>query len=407
MIKYLAIMLLSASLGLIKIFILSALFLPPEFGGFISLFFASSFSAVLLSFGSLEATIKIYSRLWADEKKELISKSALALSLVLFRRYIIFSAALAAIVLVVSSGFNLIDVMLVSALGYGIALSMLVASLFRTSYSVAHQKKFYLFKSFSSFICVIFLAWMFSWQAALLGEVLAIILLLLYSSGLLTELGFSFSTARAKLPSDLLRRGGGRLYFSNLISAAISQLDRVVVRQGLGLEKAGAYGVVSIIYQVSAILVNSIAQRVGVYFIQENHKEVGDQKKIAGVLLCCIVFSVVLGLSLYGAYILLGDISFIATYLERYHISSDMVMCGCAIAVLQIYSLLEFYLISHDRESDVLVANIFCLVVFSSGLLSFSVYGFGVLEFMILMLLSRFIQVAHQLYCISRIMVRR
>lgn len=160
--------------------------------------------------------------------------------------------------------------------------------------------------------------------------------------------------------------GHYKIYLANLAVAPQTMLDRGWVASAAGPALAGAYSLVMLIPQVAQLLSNIIVQHVGPLLIKLTHlKQISSsrQDSVGFNAVLIIASSLALTLSAFAA----KHLPFSNYLFEKYAISNLSIFIVGIIACGQIYGLIEFHLIAHNREQDVLMASVISSVIFAAS----------------------------------------
>jgi O-antigen/teichoic acid export membrane protein len=399
---------MSSAIGFIKVLLLASLIGPSNFGHYISLYAVAVFSATFLSFGTVESTLKQFTRSWADGELECIVVRFRQISKILAIRFVILFVIVMPASTIFGFDYSVIEILSIHIMGYGTSLLLLYASIIRASESLRHQKLFYIVRALLAFVPTMLLGFFYSWKGALVGEALGVVFAILYASSLCKNFGLDvFLLGRGKqLIYTVENTGGGRLYIAFMLSSGIAQLDKFIVNQGVGAAQAGTYGVAAIIFQMSGLIVNIVTQRVGTKFIKLNFTKTALRRQVIELVIWLLGFIIFAICLISGVFIV--KLTGLATGLiEQYNITNEILLYSGLIAALQIYSMLDFFLIAHDREKDVLYASICAFFVFIMCFLWGFLHGLSIELCLIFVLLTRLCQVALQAMFVGRIIFNR
>jgi O-antigen/teichoic acid export membrane protein len=363
--SFFLLMLIASGFGLAKLVVLAKVLEPAAFGEFVTLLGAGALSGVLLSFGTVEATVKTYPRLWALGRAQEIRASARAAATKLAVRFAVLGGLAAA-----AGAFGLLPygapaLLLTSVIGLATAYMSLMTSVMRAADRSAAVRDLTLARNAFALVLAIAAGWLFSWEAALLGEaagaVAAILIVLRDARGVLDT-----PTARtdsAETTPLRVETTSWRLYFAYLLSAAIALGDRAAVNAAAGPAAAGAYGVVAIVFQGGQILTNILVQRIGGIVIKGRADDGAPPPALSSLLAAA-------GISAAAAVVVLLGVQatgFPAAIWDRYAISPLALVLAGAIAGLQIFSIVEFHLLARDAEARVLAASGLAAVTAAAG----------------------------------------
>ena len=362
-------MLVSSGLGFLKMLALAQILARPDFGHYVSLIGAAMLSGVLFSFGLVEGTTKRYPRMWVAGLATAVVSDAKSISTVLAKRFAVATLLAALLAAFLPLGYSPVDLVMAGIVGLCTALLALAASLLRAADSPRAFQVFSVTRSALSFVIACAGGAILGWRGAIGGEAVAGVLAVLAAR---VNIGSAFAAApreptvtRQLRDTAVDRAGGAKLYWATLSSSSTSLGDRALINALSGASLAGAYGVVALIFQIGQLLVNILSQRVGPLIIKAGFS--GDDLSGAGGSVRA-QWAALGGAVLALVAIVLGfrAINFPPGFFAKYSISAVAILGAGLVAVLQIYALLEFYLLAHDREDAVLACSVTASVLFFS-----------------------------------------
>lgn len=362
-------MLLASALGFIKLLAMAYTMPAHEYGQYVAYFGIATFSSMLMSFGLIEKTIKDYPRRWVTGQRRGILADALRVGRILALRFLAAGAAGMALSFLDLIPITPIVVMGVTGLGLCTVSLALVGSLYRAIGSQKALQNFTWWRSAVVLGVTLPAGWLLGWQGAIGGDIV----------GNLMGIGFAIwqlprmykNEARDELsdqassPAD---NGHYQIYLANLAVAPQSMLDRGWVSGAIGPALAGSYGVAMLIPQAAQLLGNVVVQHIGPVVIKLVHLKLrgtNRQSTVAFNTALLAIFSIALTLSA----LLAKRIPYLDHIFSKYEISDISLIVVGVIAFGQIYGLIEFHLIAHNRERDVLAASLASCFIF---LVSFS-----------------------------------
>ncbi len=407
MVNYLVVMVLSSAIGFLKVIALAKLLGPAPFGHYIALYGVAVFTATLISLGLVEETIKQFPRLWTQNHQDEIAAKFRSIFKTLSLRYLVLTVFILLVthMPVWNLEYGSAELLCVLAISWGTTIVLLYASIIRASDSIRHQKRFYFVRSVFAFIPAISLAFFFGWQGALIGEALGVLIFVYFSAHLCNRINVNLFARKQSDPTLTTAKnsgGGGKLYLAFILSAAGAQLDKMFINQFVGAAQAGTYGVVSIIYQISALLVNIITQRVGTRFIKLNFNNAAFSQQLMNLLIWVGGFAIFMALGVAGL-LLIQYLDFVNAFILKYGITREMLIYAGLIAILQIYTMLDFFLIAHDAENHVLLSSALGFLVFLGSFSYGYMAGVSIEWYLIFVLLSKLVQAGVQTIFITRI----
>lgn len=367
-------MLLASSLGLIKFLVLAYIMTPEAYGHYVALFGVASMLGIIMSFGQIEGTTKLYPRWWIEGNEQKILIHARGVSLILVKRFTIAMILALATVSFWQLSYSLGDVFLIGVLGFLVALLALIASLYRAIGLPKALQNFNVYRSSFAFALAIVGGWILGWQGALAGDLTSCFLIFIYAIYQVRMLFKLHKESSANLPpygekpTVLTDSGASQLYLSNLLLSSTTFLDKAWIGAALGTAMAGAYSVIALIPQIAQLVVNIVGQHIGPLVIKYAHVKHNDKSRISALRLQTVLLAIFSMLLTCGA-IIAKRIPFIETFFVKYEISDLSLIFAGALAATQIYGLIEFHLIAKDREADILKAT------FSGWILFVSLFG--------------------------------
>lgn len=351
-------MLLGSGLSLLKMLVLAQVMEGAAFGDYVSIVGVAMLSAGLLSFGAIEGTVKRYPRLWVAGQRGEIRASAIAIAWRMGLRFASLAMLLAAINDWAGWSYGRLDVVAGVMFGLGAAMQALMASVLRAVDRASALAWFSLSRSALAFAAALAGALLAGWEGALMGEVLACGLSLVQGRWIARRAYRDIPDGQAGEAEDVSgnQRDGVRLYAANTLSSVTSLADRAFVNVALGAVAAGSYGVLAMIFQVGQLLVSILTQRLGAVFIKASYT--GDTGYDA-VRKIWLVFGglVIVVAGMTSGLLLLAHLNWPAELFEKYLLTPLSIMLAGGVSVLQIYLLIEYYLLSKDQEGGVLLAS--------------------------------------------------
>ncbi len=399
-------MVVSSILGFAKIIVLASFFDVESFGDYISVYGVIIFVSTFVSFGKIEETIKLYPKFFELGELAKVAGSSVSVIKVLLVRYFYFFVVLFSCFFVFDLKYSFSVLVVASIASCCISILLVYASIVRAAYKIELQNKFYFVRALLVFCFSVALGFWGGWQAALFGELLASMLTIFYVSRLCKSLGadpFSFwSVADAdNMTSGKKDKSGLKLYLSFTLSSITLQLDKMFVNQFAGVAQAGIYGVANIFPQAAGVLVNIVSQRVGAKLIRLSVDQGTIVEQVKLVLVCLFSFFFFVLAAAFTVF-LLKNISYVEAFYSEYSVTSLIIIVAVFIALMQIYALLEFFLIAHHLEAQVLLINIFCSSLVFVGFFISYLNEKNVVWYLFSVLFARFFQVVYQLILIAK-----
>lgn len=390
-------MLVASGLGFAKVMALAQTMSPANLGSYLSIFGVAVLSGTLLSFGQIEGTTKYYPRLWTSGDHARILASVRIITTKLGLRFLA-TAAVALVVLPLLNVDNaVLTVFATAGIGLCSAYLALAASLLRAAENSTALQSFNLLRNGSAIVLASAGGWLFGWQGALAGDMLAALVSLVLVTWSLRKIFAEHSAVSALVSAPVTeyiqKTGGGKLYLAYLLSSSTQLLDRGFVNLALGAAAAGSYGIVALIFQIGQLVINIFAQRAGPRVIksaQASGRARGRiesvRKPIFGMLLLSVGVTAVA--------LLAHWLDLPAGFFTKYSLSWQVMLLGGGVCFMQIFSLFEFHLIARDRENDVLLASAVSTTSLAGLFLTAWLLGMSLEWFVAAVLVSRSIHAA-------------
>jgi len=355
-------MVFAASLGFLKMVVLSITLDAADYGFYIAIFGLSTLSSVIISFGLLERTTKLYPRLWVDNMRDDILSDAKHTALKLLIRFFLVALAGLLIAYVGVLSIALSEVIFFSLLGLGSVWLALIASLYRATGSSRTLGYFTFWRSGIALLFALVGGLYWGWTGALAGEILAAVCTCIYAGIVLKRLfGNSLDEEPLmKSSTTVLKRNSGHhgLYVANTVTASTLMADKVMVGNALGAVAAGSYGVVMLISQMFQVFVNIVSQHVGPRIIKIVYLR-REEASIIGAIGLQLIFCSLLAVITVAVVLFGKDFQALEPFFTKFNISDASVVLAGVAAAGQIYSLISFHLVARNGERFVLFASLF------------------------------------------------
>lgn len=386
-------MFVSAGLGAVRPF-MAAITLPQsDFGYYTSIIGLVGFGSMLVSFGTVEATTKLYPRLWVGGHRFAIWQDAFAT----FRKIGLWMLAPLFLGLALSYfgiiPIGIVPIFLFCFFTWLSVLLNLLASMIRATNSLGLLQTFSFLRSAIPLVVVGLALFWTDWFVAIAAETLAAAMTGLTMGFLIYR---QLKTANVESEMDLEERnnsGGRTLYIANLLSSSISLVDRAIVTAILGAVQGGAYGMAALVVQAGSLLIGIISQKVGPEVIRHVYRGASLQSALvySRFPIVALVFAACSMLAVYFCGIVL--IPEFSTFLVSRRIGHLAVFLAAVLVVLQIYMLFQFFLLAMDDERSVLGSGAASVVIFASGVLLAWWFAWPMEAFLISMIAARLAQI--------------
>lgn len=407
------IMMAATTFGFAKVILMAWVLPEADFGFYISGLGVATFLGIVLSFGRIEATTKIYSILVLQGSRAELLEHIGTLSKVLFRRTIIAGAVAAGGISLYPPqnlwGFGGAEIALIFALGGVLALLALLASVLRALAHLRLLQAFTIARGFFVLLIAVPLATVFPWRIVLLSEGVALLVVtalfwrfvLRCISALRSDTNAARSVAGGDVDQARAEAGGRVIFWANLCAAILPYGGRVLVLALAGPVVAGAFGLITTLVQVGVMLAGALAQKLGPNVIKVVHTQGG-----VAVLMQLITLPVFLMASLsilaFVAFTTSLFIPVFASFWAGYGITAPMLGLVALHLFLPSYLFLQFGLIAIDREVDLLWAAVLAVATFAVGNAVCIFFGFGLFGYMITFFLADFARSLYGSFAIWR-----
>ena len=369
---FVALMIGASALGFVRTLLAGLLLSQDQFGLYTAVIGAVALAGMMVSFGIVEATTKLYPRLWVAGRIELIWQDATRIAL---RQGVVIAALAAGGAVLAQAGVLNVAVWLVALLGLFVWFQVLMAisaAILRAVGSVALLQTFATVRGAIPLVLVGAVLHHHDWEVAVIAETGA--------AGLIAAAGLTI-VHRRKSRTPQARGGGsaddklprrsnadGRtLYFANLCSSSIALGDRALVAALLGPAAGGAYSVIALLVQSGALLTGILSQKIGPEIIRAIHQGDSIQVTLERLRFPVMVLAHVAALAL--ALLIGGQVvsAALADFLGERGIGVAALGLGAVLFVLQGFMVVEFVLIAADNEGVLLAASMAALVVCAAG----------------------------------------
>lgn len=405
--RYIVIMSFAAMIALVRGFIVAGILDLPSFGLYATIVAVGMFSSALVSFGEIERTIKTFPRLWVVERhrRSVVDRADESAWVIILRAATLFVFFLTctfvdAIRSVAQTG------MFVALIALSAALSSLYASAIRATGDVELLARNTFFRALIVLVFGLSGAYYFSWQGAILGEVLATIV-----GVLITRYSVVEKTISSAKNNGYIRENDGVtspfdsglwLFFAALLASAPVYLDRAFVASVFGTAMVGTFGFLMLFVTGANTFTGIIAQKVGPQLIKSEYlgESINAQLKFAGrwlALIFTICFAGMIGVTFL---LVFGPFKY---FFEKFHLDLNLIAAAGMMCTLQVGVILDFIMISRNQERAIFFAA--CLYLAASGVMVLLVLWLklSLVNFIWLLVLAKIFHIAAQVGFIGRI----
>lgn len=385
---FLAVMLGAAAATMLRMVVAAGLLPVADFGTYATIAATGAFLASILSFGSIETTIKNFPRMvGAGRGDELLPEAHRILRHLIFRAILCGGPAYIAGLVLDVEWLRLGGLSFFFALGT--AYSLLLASMQRAAGTSTTLAAGTTLRSLSVFAAVAIAAQWGDVTIVLIAEIGTSVAACLVSEWLFFRRGKIQPVAKDVIPHITVSGTDGLLlFFSNSLVSMPFYLDRLFVTSVMGLTEGGRYAVLALFLVAGSLIVNTLAQRVGpeaIRLVQNDgtHRSAGRLILVWSAV-ASIVWLVVIGIA--AAIIAAG---LLPAEFHRYQIDPGLLLPIAVSGVLLNTGMLEFLLIALDRERQMLRAAIGFAAAVAMTALAVAYFDWGLLTFLWLIAASR------------------
>lgn len=398
-ILFLIAMLLASALNFAR-FAFSALILPQaDFGIYTAIVGAVGLTSILISFGLVEATTKLYPRLWVSGRRGEVWQDAKSTARMTGLRV----SALAAVALVIVQtglvdrlGIGSGTVLVLAVFVWTTSLLGICAAIIRAVGSVALLQSFAFIRGLLPLTLVAVAVYSEDWFLAILAEAVGAALVVTIGAILVRRAMTRAAPGDAEAAETGLERdnrGGREVFFANLMSSSILLGDRAVITALLGPAVGGAYGVIALVVQAGNLLMNILSQKFGPDIIRAIH----TGASLPTALKYLRFPAIILGLAALGVAVVLTlgrmAVPEVADYLDARGIGQTAILLAATLVFLQIFLLLEFAALAINNERGVLRSSALALSTCAIGFALAFWQGWPLEAFIFSILLARIAQI--------------
>lgn len=382
---YMAMMGIGAVLGVLRGFVLAGILPADNFGFYAAVVAVGLFVAPLIGLGQIEEMRKRFPRLWVDGRFREITPIADRLMSIMATRAGIIVLVLGIGLLLAGHPTWALAVFAGGLVAFNQSGGAALASALRAGPDLTPMAAAALLRGISSFLLSIAGALAFGLNGAMIGEALGGLIGLFAARTMFTRMVRRHASvieqqdATRDIPepaapaADRNRerrasRQGLQLLFGTLAISVPIYLTRPFVGVTYGLDDLGTFAFLMLFVQSVLTAVGITDQMIGPALVRMQHSGTVLARQIRTLFLYVagIVALVALGLGL--TFVLLTQ-SFLADYAAKYALTAELMLPIAVFAMLQVTSSLDWMLMAHDRESQVLRASLVYLAMFAVGTL--------------------------------------
>jgi O-antigen/teichoic acid export membrane protein len=401
-VKFLGAMLAASGLNFFRLGLASVFLNQVGFGLYSSMIGMAGLLSMLISLGDVEATTKLYPRLWVNRQKDEIVRDALAISRLLgWRAVAAASFGYAAAKLVP------LDWMQKPALWECAVFALYVwftsqlaicAAIIRAIGSVRLLLNFAWLRGLLPLAMVAAVLGLDDWKLAIIAETVGAGCLVAFGGRLIQramERAVSFDGVAESGELELRDNQNGRiLYIANLFSSSISLADRAFVTAALGPLAGGTYGLLALISQAGALLSGIVSQKIGPEIIRAIHAGRNSRKVLGLLLFPLAVMAMTAAAVMFGLTIGPWIFTPLQMFLTSRGVGPDLIVMVSITVFLQFFLVLQFPLIALDDEVAVLRTSILAFATCAVGFVIATTNDLPLIAYVISIIVARAMQMA-------------
>lgn len=365
---YFAVTALAAGLSMLRGLVVASASEEVDFARYAVVLSTGYFLGYLLSFGSIESSYKAFPRLMVSGRVDDMHMAASAVSAKLSARGVVSGFAL--LVFGLAFGVDWFFECFVAVLFAIVAsYTSLVASVQRASGDYVELASAGFLRSVLAIVLVAPAAYFYDVYWVIAAELVAGFLGVLASSRLagvklraLPYAGSSLAADTGGLSSGVNSERGLLVSIGALFVSVPFYLDRMFVAAAFGPHEAAKYALVAIFLGAAVLLFNAVTQRVGTEAI----KLAASTRSIGGATAYLARWAFV-GILSWLIFVCLVAAAFYSNLLppglEKYRVSSVLLVPAAALGALSVTALIEFLLLAADGEREIFLSSSLYLAI--------------------------------------------
>jgi len=357
---FVGVMLGSAALSMVRVLLVAAALPKLDFGTYAAVTATGAFLGSVVSFGSVEGTVKTFPRLVARGQLAEMQRRAHGLFGKLAVRSLGIGLPVFVLGLLLSS-----QILMIAGASTLFALSTaytgLVASMQRAVGDSRRLAQGTVFRAVLTLVAVVTTAHFAGMVWTLVAEAVSAIV-----GGYLSERIFLRRTP-VETPAEGAPAGeaiaaavgwdGIRVFLAYTATSVPFYLDRLYVTATLGPARAAEYALLALFVMAASLLVNAIAQRVGPDAIKKALAPDGARAATRYILVWSAITIAIWSLVLAVATICITR-GWLPASLKKYDLDPALLLPIAALGALQVSALLEFLMLAFDQERRMLAASL-------------------------------------------------
>jgi O-antigen/teichoic acid export membrane protein len=347
----------AAGVSLARGFAVAAALGPSGFGAYAAIVAAGAFGSILLSLGQIETSMKTFPRMWAEGRGLSVLHQADSLAMRIGLRAATAPAAAAALLAALDRSEWIAHAFGVAAVAAATAWVSLYASALRATSDLRSLARATAIRAGLALGFATAGAAVLGWAGGIAGEVVAATAAAAWTRQAFVrrERAGHRAVAPVTPPSAASTQVGWWMLGATLAAAAPFYLDRMLVARTLGVEAAGRYALLMLFVLAASTLAGIVAQRVGPELVKAAHAGMAPARQLRTALVWMAG-----QVAVFGVFVLLAAIALLVGPFDglgrRFALDVPLLSAAAAIGALQSSVLLDWLLLSRDREQHVFIA---------------------------------------------------
>lgn len=353
----------ASALSLARGFVVASLLDAASFGTYAVTVALGAFCSIILSAGRVEQTQKTYPRLWAEGRQREVLKQADRTAWVVVLRAVVLGAILLLGCFVAEAARWIPIALATTCLATLTAGVSLYASAHRASLDLGSMSTVGFARAASALICGCYGAWLWSWEGAIAGELVGGAFGTWLSRKWVKALAWTPDLPHKEvgLPIKFRDRSGTWFFITAITAAVPSYLDRFFVAHHWGNEAAGSYGFLMLFVTGANVVTGILVQKLGPQLVQMAHlgSFVRDQVRLS------VAWASAAGVAYFTGMLISTFILFATSFNSlaiKFDLEVQSLVLATVLCFLQLGHIIEWVLISRDRESMVSIGSSIYLV---------------------------------------------
>ena len=398
-------MIFSSSLSFFRVLILATIISLVDFTYYTTIVALGAFLGSFFSFGIVEETYKKYPIWIAKNKFGILKKSLLTIVKQLFSRFIFSIIIILSITFLVNDSYIII-VFFSLSIGFLHSIISVLASTQRAIGDLDAYAFSSIIRAILAIVFVVFIAWLTkNYLLTLLAEIIAMfggaMIAYAYSNSSLKKINNNISVSESKkVHINKKDKNGLILFISYTIISVPFYLDRSFVTLNYDETSASQYALLALFLSISFLLINVISQKVSPQIFKIIELTKSYKSAYVYTFKWCLLFmlSWILIVTFIWVFFTLG---ILPEGLLKYKLSDDLFLALIFLGTLSVTNLLEFVIISIDKEKKFLKSAALYLITLIIFSFITNIFKLDLILFIWMMILARLIYLFLIMYYIK------